>query len=190
MRGTIAAIESRLVVVYARRHMLLMEAAQRGYMVTARPEYRVPYDQALKEAQAQGFAEANPTMDVSGRDSAQKLAILASLVVLAGCSSDPLVTSQTTAELVDVAKRTAEIVVDAASVPCLEDHLVRGTPTLPGAWALDLMLQAAMPVGVNWMIHDSAFHSAPTPRPMKTVLASAPPRSPATSTSAQAVPSG
>src|SRR5206468_11984339 len=37
------------------------------------------YDQPLNEAQAQGFAEANPTMDVSGRDSAQKLAILASL---------------------------------------------------------------------------------------------------------------
>jgi NAD(P)-dependent dehydrogenase (short-subunit alcohol dehydrogenase family) len=37
-----------------------------------------------------------------------------------------------------------ELVVDAASVPCLEDHLVRGTPTLPGAWALDLMLQAAL----------------------------------------------
>ncbi|WP_426751920.1 SDR family NAD(P)-dependent oxidoreductase [Myxococcus sp. Y35] len=36
------------------------------------------------------------------------------------------------------------LVVDAASVPCLEDHLVRGTPTLPGAWALDLMLQAAV----------------------------------------------
>jgi hypothetical protein len=35
-------------------------------------------------------------------------------------------------------------VVDAASIPCLEDHLVRGTPTLPGAWALDLMLQAAL----------------------------------------------
>ncbi|AEI66904.1 type I polyketide synthase [Corallococcus macrosporus] len=37
-----------------------------------------------------------------------------------------------------------ELVVDAARVPCLEDHLVRGTPTLPGAWALDLMLQAAV----------------------------------------------
>jgi len=37
-----------------------------------------------------------------------------------------------------------ELVVDAKSVPCLEDHLVRGTPTLPGAWALDLMLQAAL----------------------------------------------
>ncbi|GEN11003.1 Ketoacyl-synthetase C-terminal extension [Myxococcus fulvus] len=37
-----------------------------------------------------------------------------------------------------------EVRVDAASVPCLEDHLVRGTPTLPGAWALDLMLRAAL----------------------------------------------
>jgi hypothetical protein len=37
-----------------------------------------------------------------------------------------------------------ELVVDATSVPCLEDHLVRGTPTLPGAWALDLMFQAAL----------------------------------------------
>jgi hypothetical protein len=45
-------------------------------------------------------------------------------------------------------------------------------------------------VGVSWMIHEKAFQSAPTPRPMNTVLASAPPRSPATRTSAQAVPSG
>jgi homoserine dehydrogenase len=37
------------------------------------------YDEALKEAQAQGFAEADPTLDVSGRDAAQKLALLASL---------------------------------------------------------------------------------------------------------------
>jgi homoserine dehydrogenase len=37
------------------------------------------YDQSLKEAQKLGFAEADPTLDVSGRDAAQKLAILASL---------------------------------------------------------------------------------------------------------------
>lgn len=37
------------------------------------------YAEALKEAQAAGFAEADPTLDVSGRDAAQKLAILASL---------------------------------------------------------------------------------------------------------------
>ncbi len=37
------------------------------------------YADALKEAQAAGFAEADPTMDVSGRDTAQKLALLAGL---------------------------------------------------------------------------------------------------------------
>ncbi|WP_164002274.1 type I polyketide synthase [Pyxidicoccus caerfyrddinensis] len=48
-------------------------------------------------------------------------------------------------ELLPTARPTQrELVVDAASLPCLEDHLVRGTPTLPGAWALDLMLQAAL----------------------------------------------
>ena len=42
----------------------------------------------------------------------------------------------------------------------------------------------------SWMIHENAFQSAPTPSPMNTVPARAPPFSPATSTSAQAVPSG
>jgi len=37
------------------------------------------YVEALKEAQKRGYAEADPTMDVSGADAAQKLAILAHL---------------------------------------------------------------------------------------------------------------
>jgi homoserine dehydrogenase len=37
------------------------------------------YDEALAEAQHAGYAEADPTFDVSGRDAAQKLAILASV---------------------------------------------------------------------------------------------------------------
>jgi homoserine dehydrogenase len=37
------------------------------------------YAQALAEAQKLGFAEADPTLDVSGRDAAQKLAVLAGL---------------------------------------------------------------------------------------------------------------
>lgn len=37
------------------------------------------FEQALGEAQRLGFAEADPTLDVSGRDTAQKLAILAGL---------------------------------------------------------------------------------------------------------------
>ncbi|WNG33258.1 SDR family NAD(P)-dependent oxidoreductase [Archangium violaceum] len=50
-------------------------------------------------------------------------------------------------ELLPAGPVRRELVVDATSVPCLEDHLVRGTPTLPGAWALDLMLQAALGEG-------------------------------------------
>ena len=38
------------------------------------------YAEALAEAQAMGFAEADPTLDVSGADAAQKLSILSSLV--------------------------------------------------------------------------------------------------------------
>jgi homoserine dehydrogenase len=38
-----------------------------------------PYDDALLEAQEAGYAEADPTFDISGRDAAQKLAILASV---------------------------------------------------------------------------------------------------------------
>jgi homoserine dehydrogenase len=39
----------------------------------------MPYDEALKEAQRLGFAEADPTLDVDGTDTAHKLAILAQL---------------------------------------------------------------------------------------------------------------
>jgi homoserine dehydrogenase len=37
------------------------------------------YEEALAEAQRAGYAEADPTFDVTGRDAAQKLAILASV---------------------------------------------------------------------------------------------------------------
>ena len=37
------------------------------------------YEIALKEAQEKGFAEANPEFDISGKDAAQKLAILSSI---------------------------------------------------------------------------------------------------------------
>jgi homoserine dehydrogenase len=37
------------------------------------------YDEALTDAQAAGYAEADPSFDVDGRDAAQKLAILASV---------------------------------------------------------------------------------------------------------------
>jgi len=47
------------------------------YMLTAMGE-GLTYGDALREAQTAGYAEADPSLDVDGRDAAQKLAILAS----------------------------------------------------------------------------------------------------------------
>jgi homoserine dehydrogenase len=50
-----------------------------NYILTRMTKERLAYADALKEAQKAGFAEADPTLDVSGRDAAQKLSLLAGL---------------------------------------------------------------------------------------------------------------
>lgn len=50
-----------------------------NFILSQMEEAGTSYAAALKEAQRLGFAEADPTMDVSGADAAQKLAILAHL---------------------------------------------------------------------------------------------------------------
>lgn len=50
-----------------------------NYILTRMARERLGYEEALAEAQALGFAEADPTADVEGYDSAYKLSILASL---------------------------------------------------------------------------------------------------------------
>ncbi|HAM15265.1 MAG TPA: homoserine dehydrogenase [Eggerthellaceae bacterium] len=50
-----------------------------NYMLTRMDEDGMPYDDVLAEAQAKGFAEADPTADVDGFDAAAKIAILASI---------------------------------------------------------------------------------------------------------------
>jgi homoserine dehydrogenase len=50
-----------------------------NFIVSEMEERGAQYAKALKEAQRLGFAEADPSMDVSGSDAAQKLAILAHL---------------------------------------------------------------------------------------------------------------
>ncbi|MGF1632643.1 MAG: homoserine dehydrogenase [Phycisphaerae bacterium] len=50
-----------------------------NFILTKMTRQKMGYDEALKLAQEAGFAEADPTLDVSGRDAAQKLAILATL---------------------------------------------------------------------------------------------------------------
>ena len=51
--------------------------ATTNYILTRMEERSSSYGDALAEAQRNGFAEADPTLDVSGEDAAQKLRILA-----------------------------------------------------------------------------------------------------------------
>lgn len=51
-----------------------------NYILTQTSFFGTPYTAALREAQSQGYAEADPTNDVSGLDAAYKLAILVRLV--------------------------------------------------------------------------------------------------------------
>jgi homoserine dehydrogenase len=70
IRGLVAnRIDAILGIVNGTCNFILSQMTQKGWT----------YDQALKEAQRLGFAEANPTLDVSGGDTADKLTIMASL---------------------------------------------------------------------------------------------------------------
>jgi homoserine dehydrogenase len=50
-----------------------------NYILTRMEQEKLTFAECLKEAQRLGYAEADPTFDVEGHDTAQKLAILASL---------------------------------------------------------------------------------------------------------------
>ena len=50
-----------------------------NYILTRMEQDKMPFAACLKEAQRLGYAEADPSFDIEGHDTAQKLAILASL---------------------------------------------------------------------------------------------------------------
>ncbi|HUC50968.1 MAG TPA: homoserine dehydrogenase [Xanthobacteraceae bacterium] len=58
-----------------------------NYILSRMESDRLPFDEILRDAQRLGYAEADPTFDVEGHDTAQKLAILASLAF--GTRIDP-----------------------------------------------------------------------------------------------------
>jgi homoserine dehydrogenase len=74
-----------------------------NYMLTRMEREKLSFDACLKDAQRLGYAEADPSFDIEGHDTAQKLAILASLTF--GTRVDPSaiyvegITSITTADL-------------------------------------------------------------------------------------------
>lgn len=50
-----------------------------NYILTKMTELDAPFEEVLKEAQAKGYAEADPSLDIDGIDAAHKLQILASI---------------------------------------------------------------------------------------------------------------
>ena len=58
-----------------------------NYILSRMEQDRLPFEEILRDAQRLGYAEADPTFDVEGQDTAQKLAILASLAF--GTKIDP-----------------------------------------------------------------------------------------------------
>ena len=63
-----------------------------NYMITRMDEDGMSYEDALKEAQEKGFAEADPTADVDGLDAAAKIAILASIAFNSRVTMDQVFT--------------------------------------------------------------------------------------------------
>src|SRR3954463_15212891 len=59
-----------------------------NYILTQMAATGASYDEALREAQEMGYAEADPTEDVTGRDAPAKMAILARLAFGAAVSLD------------------------------------------------------------------------------------------------------
>jgi homoserine dehydrogenase len=83
-----AAVAGGIPIIKAIREALLGNELSRvygilngtcNYILTTMQDEGRPFDDVLKEAQAKGYAEADPTFDIGGFDTAHKLALLTSL---------------------------------------------------------------------------------------------------------------
>jgi homoserine dehydrogenase len=95
-----AAVAGGIPFVRPLRESLLGEPVHRvmgivngttNYILTRMTESGADYAEALAEAQALGYAEADPTADVDGLDAAAKIAIVASIAFGASVTADDVV---------------------------------------------------------------------------------------------------
>ena len=107
-----AAVAGAIPVVKTLRESLAGNAIQRvsgilngtcNYILSRMETEKLPFDACLSEAQRLGYAEADPTFDIGGFDTAHKLAILASVAfgakIDAGAASVEGIESITLADL-------------------------------------------------------------------------------------------
>src|SRR5437899_3730455 len=92
-----AAVAGAIPLLRPLRESLVGDRVQRvlgivngttNFILTRMDETGAAFDEALAEAQALGYAEADPTADVGGHDAAAKAAILASLAFHSRVSGD------------------------------------------------------------------------------------------------------
>lgn len=79
-----------------------------NYILTAMAERGESFSDALADAQALGYAEADPTFDVEGIDAAHKLTVLGALAFRIGCRFDDVYTegiSEVTVEDIEYARQ-------------------------------------------------------------------------------------
>ena len=86
--GFEASVAGGIPLIFAIRRGLVANRIRRvtgiingtcNYILTRMAREQKPFAEVLADAQAQGYAEANPALDVDGIDAAQKLAILVDL---------------------------------------------------------------------------------------------------------------
>lgn len=94
-----AAVAGGIPIIKTMREALTSNSVQRvygimngtcNYMLTRMEDEGLSYDACLKDAQELGYAEADPTFDVEGFDTAHKLAILTSLAFGTQISADDI----------------------------------------------------------------------------------------------------
>jgi homoserine dehydrogenase len=105
-----------------------------NFILTRMTEDRVSFETALREAQAKGFAEADPSLDVDGHDAAQKLKILAELAFHAEISPDTVPVQgirDITASDIEAAAEFGYVIKHLASVELVSGNVsLRAAPVL------------------------------------------------------------
>jgi homoserine dehydrogenase len=97
--GFEAAVAGGIPVIKALRESMAGNQVRRvsgilngtcNYILSKMEQEKLPFETCLKEAQRLGYAEADPTFDIGGFDTAHKLAILASLAFGTAIDADAI----------------------------------------------------------------------------------------------------
>ena len=98
-----------------------------NYILTRMTEDQVDFRDALADAQAKGFAEADPTLDIDGHDAAQKLKILAELAFHARVPADAV-------RVEGIRHITADDIQAARELGYVIKHIASGEATGDSIW--------------------------------------------------------